>query len=125
MIRRPPRSTRTDTVFPYTTLFRSHVRVEHGADDDGRVLAAEVLHRAADLVELGHGEVRAGGDVDQDAVGAGQVDVVEQRVLDRGLGGDLHAVVAAGGPGAPHRQSHLSPHGAPVGAIAVYHDTPP
>src|SRR3546814_10187455 len=27
MIRRPPRSTRTDTLFPYTTLFRS---VEHG-----------------------------------------------------------------------------------------------
>src|SRR3546814_7824617 len=28
MIRRPPRSTRTDTLFPYTTLFRSdHVRV--------------------------------------------------------------------------------------------------
>src|SRR3546814_8547858 len=25
MIRRPPRSTRTDTLFPYTTLFRSHV----------------------------------------------------------------------------------------------------
>src|SRR3546814_1207304 len=32
MIRRPPRSTRTDTLFPYTTLFRSHVvdvRVQH------------------------------------------------------------------------------------------------
>src|SRR3546814_14848236 len=29
MIRRPPRSTRTDTLFPYTTLFRSiHVRTE-------------------------------------------------------------------------------------------------
>src|SRR3546814_8065257 len=27
MIRRPPRSTRTDTLFPYTTLFRS---CEHG-----------------------------------------------------------------------------------------------
>src|SRR3546814_19429727 len=26
MIRRPPRSTRTDTLFPYTTLFRSRVR---------------------------------------------------------------------------------------------------
>src|SRR3546814_2178757 len=26
MIRRPPRSTRTDTLFPYTTLFRSHSR---------------------------------------------------------------------------------------------------
>src|SRR3546814_12432753 len=25
MIRRPPRSTRTDTLLPYTTLFRSHV----------------------------------------------------------------------------------------------------
>src|SRR3546814_8750477 len=24
MVRRPPRSTRTDTLFPYTTLFRSH-----------------------------------------------------------------------------------------------------
>src|SRR3546814_16502227 len=26
MIRRPPRSTRTDTLFPYTTLFRGFVR---------------------------------------------------------------------------------------------------
>src|SRR3546814_9315449 len=26
MIRRPPRSTRTDTLFPYTTLFRSHAK---------------------------------------------------------------------------------------------------
>src|SRR3546814_8500014 len=29
MIRRPPRSTRTDTLFPYTTLFRS-LREESG-----------------------------------------------------------------------------------------------
>src|SRR3546814_10552382 len=29
MIRRPPRSTRTDTLFPYTTLFRS-LRAGHG-----------------------------------------------------------------------------------------------
>src|SRR3546814_19343863 len=28
MIRRPPRSTRTDTLFPYTTLFRSLVGVK-------------------------------------------------------------------------------------------------
>src|SRR3546814_7413477 len=27
MIRRPPRSTRTDTLFPYTTLCRSHIDV--------------------------------------------------------------------------------------------------
>src|SRR3546814_4758680 len=29
MIRRPPRSTRTDTLFPYTTLFRSEGGDEH------------------------------------------------------------------------------------------------
>src|SRR3546814_8721251 len=29
MIRRPPRSTRTDTLFPYTTLFRSAVAAAH------------------------------------------------------------------------------------------------
>src|SRR3546814_20520953 len=33
MIRRPPRSTRTDTLFPYTTLFRSqHGILRHDAD---------------------------------------------------------------------------------------------
>src|SRR3546814_14750326 len=31
MIRRPPRSTRTDTLFPYTTLFRSAALVGEGA----------------------------------------------------------------------------------------------
>src|SRR3546814_7306653 len=42
MIRRPPRSTRTDTLFPYTTLFRSlkdepggAVAVRGGADCGG------------------------------------------------------------------------------------------
>src|SRR3546814_14401151 len=35
MIRRPPRSTRTDTLFPYTTLFRSHrAQVAHAVVDD-------------------------------------------------------------------------------------------
>src|SRR3546814_16933325 len=37
MIRRPPRSTRTDTLFPYTTLFRSKgssFQAEVGCKDD-------------------------------------------------------------------------------------------
>src|SRR3546814_10204423 len=41
MIRRPPRSTRTDTLFPYTTLFRSY---EDDADDHadrGRLASGE------------------------------------------------------------------------------------
>src|SRR3546814_10548819 len=33
MIRRPPRSTRTDTLFPYTTLFRSPELVDHRLPD--------------------------------------------------------------------------------------------
>src|SRR3546814_4956265 len=34
MIRRPPRSTRTDTLFPYTTLFRSDRRAALGVERD-------------------------------------------------------------------------------------------
>src|SRR3546814_2616777 len=54
MIRRPPRSTRTDTLFPYTTLFRSKiqpnlifVRAELGQNMLHR-LTLPILHRAAD-----------------------------------------------------------------------------
>src|SRR3546814_2426746 len=58
MTRRPPRSTRTDTLFPYTTLFRSRVvqaALQHddyalvvvGLDDReaGDVAAAHILER--------------------------------------------------------------------------------
>src|SRR3546814_20326132 len=34
MIRRPPRSTRTDTLFPYTTLFRSVLKFASGLSHD-------------------------------------------------------------------------------------------
>src|SRR3546814_18318864 len=33
MVRRPPRSTRTDTLFPYTTLFRSVDRPDAGTNE--------------------------------------------------------------------------------------------
>src|SRR3546814_16067493 len=46
MIRRPPRSTRTDTLFPYTTLFRSHRILSLG----GRV--GEWAGTAADSAKL-------------------------------------------------------------------------
>src|SRR3546814_8374339 len=65
MIRRPPRSTRTDTLFPYTTLFRSFgLEAGNGSrlqfleliDEEGRRLAADlrILLAAApgDLGEL-------------------------------------------------------------------------
>src|SRR3546814_14620581 len=37
MIRRPPRSTRTDTLFPYTTLFRSAVVIVDDQDHGMRL----------------------------------------------------------------------------------------
>src|SRR3546814_5921995 len=56
MIRRPPRSTRTDTLFPYTTLFRStlvDLPAQHRlrgreafAELDERAIAEHVVPRA-------------------------------------------------------------------------------
>src|SRR3546814_7142896 len=45
MIRRPPRSTRTDTLFPYTTLFRSELRTPMTSIRS----CAEVLLSSGDL----------------------------------------------------------------------------
>src|SRR3546814_14881003 len=56
MIRRPPRSTRTDTLFPYTTLFRSLRRARHPP-----VLQAQqllLLRQAAQLLRLPQGQER-------------------------------------------------------------------
>src|SRR3546814_17851736 len=66
MIRRPPRSTRTDTLFPYTTLCRSHVlklgladrdivRVGIGDRADVRFDAYPRRHFDATVIQIGHG----------------------------------------------------------------------
>src|SRR3546814_2045787 len=76
MIRRPPRSTRTDTLFPYTTLFRSDrdhsgLGLDRTAAGDGGLgsetevlrgdLDVELPHEAAQLV--GHrSQVLGGGE---------------------------------------------------------------
>src|SRR3546814_4407857 len=44
MIRRPPRSTRTDTLFPYTTLFRSPSGVADVPPSDPKVRALGRVH---------------------------------------------------------------------------------
>src|SRR3546814_8672439 len=48
MIRRPPRSTRTDTLFPYTTLFRSPLRCLLADKDDPwmREILAPLIRQA-------------------------------------------------------------------------------
>src|SRR3546814_6795553 len=45
MIRRPPRSTRTDTLFPYTTLFRSAARSRRDPDQRARRQAVQGADR--------------------------------------------------------------------------------
>src|SRR3546814_2297265 len=66
MIRRPPRSTRTDTLFPYTTLFRSA----------RRRAAQQVQEVRGDRVVIGH-------DVDAAAI-AGEVPPVKQHRAEAG-----------------------------------------
>src|SRR3546814_3033857 len=49
MIRRPPRSTRTDTLFPYTTLFRSILsKSDHGVVLTTTRVAFQIARRSAD-----------------------------------------------------------------------------
>src|SRR3546814_17437067 len=52
MIRRPPRSTRTDTLFPYTTLFRSPERRQRREGVAQGGVLAEVQRGAVTGVEL-------------------------------------------------------------------------
>src|SRR3546814_10045527 len=70
MIRRPPRSTRTDTLFPYTTLFRSRDAV-----------GPELLDGKVQRIEpVGQARIAAHGDVDD-------LDVVRSAVHDHPLQG--------------------------------------
>src|SRR3546814_12289937 len=61
MIRRPPRSSRTDTRFPYTTLFRSRIENQvavgrmEGQDPTGRHGSGEIRCRQIHVL-LGEGE---------------------------------------------------------------------
>src|SRR3546814_5603778 len=83
MIRRPPRSTRTDTRFPYTTLFRS------------QVVAARI--RVGDRLAVVHLFRRQPGQVPAPGVGL-QQDVVAQHVellLRLALDVDARTAVAA------------------------------
>src|SRR3546814_4637248 len=75
MIRRPPRSTRTDTLFPYTTLFRS---LDHGRRRVDR------RHRQRDQV-VRPAEGRRGGLVLEVALAAG-VDHLEGQIDDVHVG---------------------------------------
>src|SRR3546814_4276503 len=81
MIRRPPRSTRTDTLFPYTTLFRSPSRVQHP-----RPLHLKALESAAaQLVSVEDGVAAVG------LVYPAEADEAGDRLVDALAGGADHA----------------------------------
>src|SRR3546814_9712235 len=46
MIRRPPRSTRTDTLFPYTTLFRSFLQPKDNKQIDEAIIRGNAYQKA-------------------------------------------------------------------------------
>src|SRR3546814_16184744 len=96
MIRRPPRATRTDTLFPYTTLFRSHDAAERlGADGDA-ALRTGVGHRlaAGEAVGRVHRDGAAGvfaellGDLEDEAVAV--IVGLERGPASRQLGIERH-----------------------------------
>src|SRR3546814_3558316 len=80
MIRRPPRSTRTDTLFPYTTLFRSGptITVRIGAVEQGymgrRVSELDLLEHS--LPYVGGQKIGTAGqgvaEVEADCLGIGE-----------------------------------------------------
>src|SRR3546814_4277729 len=89
MIRRPPRSTRTDTLFPYTTLVRSKTASPtHHALDEPRLRQPQPLQRGA--VE----QPRLAGLVQVHRVDAGAGRLLAER--ERIVGAEHHALGAAG-----------------------------
>src|SRR3546814_7295450 len=58
MIRRPPRSTRTDTLFPYTTLFRSVGQRPGDRRSVGRYPVERSKHHHSSRFQLRFGELR-------------------------------------------------------------------
>src|SRR3546814_2564036 len=67
MIRRPPRSTRTDTLFPYTTLFRSKDQLR-GTKDPTEEKGGE-LARHESRMDFGESDQRRAGGAELGADG--------------------------------------------------------
>src|SRR3546814_8502343 len=122
MIRRPPRSTRSDTLFPYTTLFRSRHIVDAEADPAGG--AGQHARRTA---ARGRGERHA---LSQAAFGRAVMDWAHAMPL-AGLIGGLMIVLAAavmllglgriaGVSGLAARAAGLTDSGAPWGIAAAF-----
>src|SRR3546814_2406552 len=85
MIRRPPRSTRTDTLFPYTTLFRSRMGGAAGQQRLVERLLHRVEHAGFRLRQVA-GEITQEGGLGQAALVAVEDDAGTGRRRRIGLG---------------------------------------
>src|SRR3546814_11988904 len=116
MIRRPPRATRTDTLFPYTTLFRSRDqcgRWWHRKPGLGRDVAAHVhplggtarLQGGTDRLSRG----RAGGHQIRDAAGEGRERLWLCQDRNGGSPAGVYIALSKFPPSPTHTFQHLSP----------------
>src|SRR3546814_12126952 len=96
MLRRPPRSTRTDTLFPYATLFRSGAPRQ----DDAEALVEHDLRALRERVDV-VGERGVDGDAHLAAagvdVGGAVVVHAQERAVGRGRLGELVDLLAQRG----------------------------
>src|SRR3546814_8548020 len=112
MILRPPRSTRTDTLFPYTTLFRSPADVGHHQAGvvlrQGGVVEAPLLERPGP--EVLQDDVALGGEAPHDVAAPLVAQVEGDRPLVAGDGRPPQAVaVASDAPAADRKRTRLNP----------------
>src|SRR3546814_13946848 len=86
MIRRPPRSTRTDTLFPYTTLCRSG-GIDEGVERVGLAQRLAAARRAASVLprRMAHKRVAGDGEIDILGQGDGKL-VLRNRSEERRVG---------------------------------------
>src|SRR3546814_14062114 len=116
MIRRPPRSTRTDTLFPYTTLFRAVVGLHRllGEEPAGIDDAFGLVHQVGVVEVEGLGGIAAA--VEPDLAGSRQQlqQVCAHRRIAVRLEARLHpfGILREGGI-APARRRTLEVQGAP------------
>src|SRR3546814_13515617 len=68
IIQRPPRPTRTDTLFPYTTLFRSKEARFPASGDDGRGRYLLKRRRVAETCDLLRPKIFLGGRRENEAL---------------------------------------------------------
>src|SRR3546814_15697322 len=120
MIRRPPRSTRTDTLFPYTTLFRSPIHakapefVDQSTESSILVTAIKVIDLIAPYAKGGKIGLFGGA-------GVGKTVLIQELINNIATGHGGTTVFAR--VGALHSEANSIPHEYLDAAVLATHAT--